>query len=172
MSSEERWKVIEEFPRYEVSDLGRVRHVQRQKPRKLQQNSYTWVGIWKDGRLRTVLVHVLMAKAFISNPHNLPFVDHINRNRHDNRLCNLRWISARNNCYNTTYCRGKLGVIGVTKSRNKFIARIGRSNKYLGTFNTIEEAELARLKAEHEIAGEFMTDVRKKRLDFLLSQTT
>lgn len=42
-------------------------------------------------------VHRLVAKAFIPNPNNYEQVDHINSNRQDNRVANLRWISRQDN---------------------------------------------------------------------------
>ena len=46
------------------------------------------------------LKHVLIAKQFLDNPNNLPFVDHINHNRVDNHLENLRWVSHSQNMFN------------------------------------------------------------------------
>ena len=47
-------------------------------------------------------LHRLIAEAFIPNPDNKPLVDHINRDRLDNRVENLRWVTYSENCKNRT----------------------------------------------------------------------
>ena len=41
--------------------------------------------------------HRIIAQQFIPNPNNLPFIDHVDRNRANNRVCNLRWVSCSDN---------------------------------------------------------------------------
>ena len=50
--------------------------------------------------------HRLIAEQFIPNPDNLPQVDHINHNRTDNRIENLRWVSCQMNCKNKSSHNG------------------------------------------------------------------
>lgn len=60
----------------------------------------------KDGYFRVNIrgkcyfLHRLIAEAFIENPNNNPVVDHINHNRQDNRIENLRWVTIKENAYN------------------------------------------------------------------------
>ena len=57
---------------------------------------YYQVGLNK----RTYLYHRILAKHFIPNPENLQEVDHIDRNRANNTLENLRWVSKSENLSN------------------------------------------------------------------------
>ena len=50
--------------------------------------------------------HILIAKQFLDNPNNYQFVDHINHNRADNHLENLRFATQLQNCFNKSSHRG------------------------------------------------------------------
>ncbi len=62
-------------------------------------------------------VHRLVAEAFIANPYNKPTVDHINRNRIDNSVENLRWATTLEQSINKEYHRVTITMID--KSTNK-----------------------------------------------------
>jgi len=90
--------------KYEINKFGQVRrkykngNISYLKP-YLHNNGYYGITIEKRKRKN---IHRLLAECFIPNPENLPFVDHINRNRQDNRLENLRWCSISDNNSNRT----------------------------------------------------------------------
>ena len=61
---------------------------------------YKAVSLRHNGIQKTHTVHRLVALHYIPNPHNLPFVDHINRDKLDNHVNNLRWVSPLKNQQN------------------------------------------------------------------------
>ena len=84
-------------------------------------------------------------------------IDHINGQRADNRLCNLREATHAQNCANIGFWRGR-PIKGVTFTRGRWQAqiRVGGKNIYLGLFDTEEEASAAYFAKAREVKGEFM----------------
>ena len=81
-------------------DLGNNRGLRKLKGMDIS-GGYKAVTLWKDGKpYQRWLVHRLVATAFIPNPDNKPYVDHINGNKLDNRAENLRWATQKENCNN------------------------------------------------------------------------
>jgi len=85
-------------------------------------------------------------------------IDHIDGNRVNNNIENLRESTTQQNSFNTgPQKNNKLGIKGVSKYGNKYIATIfiNGKRKYLGFFDTIEEAKLVREEAEIKLFKEF-----------------
>lgn len=93
------------------------------------------------------LIHRLIAQHFIPNPDKLPQVDHLDGNKQNNKLNNLRWVSISQNLRNKPWK-------GYTfdKRKNKFKSSIMRNGKqeFLGYFDTEEEARQSYLNSCEE----------------------
>ena len=94
------WKPVVGFEEhYLVSDSGQVWSLHRHKALKpkIDRYGYEVVGLSIKGKSYHRTIHRLVAQAFISNPDNLPTVNHINEDKTDNRAINLEWASIADN---------------------------------------------------------------------------
>lgn len=97
----EEYRKLREYPMYRIYNTGRIYSEYSKKfLKRFDDNSgYLQVTLFSGnnkGR-KTIKVHILVAKAFIPNPYNLPEVNHINCNKYDNRVSNLEWVSKHDN---------------------------------------------------------------------------
>lgn len=86
------------------------------------------------------------------------FIDHINNNRSDNRIENLRLATKSENNRNASLRKdNKFGLKGVTLKDGKFYSQItiNGKKKYIGSFNTPQEAHNAYAIKAKEVFGEF-----------------
>ena len=91
----EMWKKIEGFENYSVSSNGEIKNDKTGLVRKPQTYTKGYYSVRLNGK--NLLIHRLVAQAFIENPEQKPVVDHINGDRKDNRVCNLRWVTTAEN---------------------------------------------------------------------------
>jgi len=125
----EEWRPVQEWDAYEVSNLGRVRSVDRFvrsgrsgirfEPGKLLSPRNNYLGYHivtlRSGRLKklTPFVHRLVAKSFIKNPNAKPYVNHIDCDPSNNRAENLEWCTqAENLAHMDTLGRRVNGMTG------------------------------------------------------------
>lgn len=126
----EIWKEIPGYKGlYEVSNYGQIKSIERlekcgnktriRKARILKQSlrrGYLFVSLCKNGRKENVVIHRIVSLLFIPNPNNMSEVDHIDGNKINNKVSNLRWVTAKQNSNNlkapNTYIGKKLNKGG------------------------------------------------------------
>ena len=144
--------------RYDIHPDGRV-WSHRGKGKFLKLNNvqgYHSVSLCAGGGVKPVTrrVHIIAAAAYIPNPDGKPFIDHIDRDRANNSLDNLRWVTKQENNQNKTAHRDSgTGVVGVRYRSdlvtNPWIAQLSTNGKtYLEKFRTEAEAVACRRAME------------------------
>ena len=148
---DEIWRPIEGYEgSYEVSNLGRVRSLDRidtrgwrHKGRICKQTKnkrgYLLVSLWWGNRGKNVLVHRLVASAFIPNPDGFPCVNHKDECPQNNRVENLEWCTLE---YNIRYSMEK--IIATSRATHCVpVVQLTKSGVEVARFNSVTEAQLA-----------------------------
>ena len=146
---EEIWKDIDGYEGYQVSNLGRVRSLDRidsnNHPLKgvilkpyISNSGYLLVGLYKQQKRDRKLLHRLVAEAFIPNPDNKSEIDHINTIKTDNTVflnedgsinyekTNLRWTTRKENI-NNPLTKTKMQINARKPSKGKYGKKHHRS---------------------------------------------
>ncbi len=126
---------IPEFERYMINRCGKIYSKFSHRlltPIIDEEEGYETIGLRKNKISHKIYVHRLVALTFIENPHNLPFVNHMNGKKGDNRVENLEWITPSNNTQHAV-------DTGLLKSRpvEKWLNGV-----LLETYKSIREAAL------------------------------
>jgi hypothetical protein len=149
---------------YQVSNLGRIKGLpkvtsfgcrtkslsERILRPTISKRGYYVVSLSHCGKTRTLTIHRIIADAFIPNPENKRAIDHIDTNRLNNNLSNLRWCTDRENSNNPITleknrcnCK-KMWVNGVFDSRNnthyRKVAQYTRDGVLIKVWDSIKEA--------------------------------
>ncbi len=162
--NEEKWVDVFGFEKhFQVSNLGRVKSKNRtvifkngrsrfyksiiRKQHFNSKRGYMYVSFKVSGFTKTMSVHRVVAESFLGKQEGL-CVDHIDENKLNNRLDNLRWITNRENLTKALCKDGSPGVCW-HKLNNKYISSIYLNGKinHLGYFDSKEEASLSYKKA-------------------------
>jgi hypothetical protein len=103
----EEWRVIEEFPDYAVSSLGRVKRIKPDRYGRMLadiilpiigRNGYHFVNLHKDAKQHVKALHRIVCETFHgSAPSPKHHAAHNNGIPLDNRACNLRWATPSEN---------------------------------------------------------------------------
>ena len=98
----ETWKWIKGYEElYQISNFGRLKSFTRKKPciikPGISAKGYLRFTLWRNRKSKHFSVHVLVAKTFIPNPHNLPEINHKDGFKFNNCVENLEWVTSSQN---------------------------------------------------------------------------
>lgn len=161
----EIWAEIQGHEGYEVSSHGRIRSWKRQKGLGkgkgcewvIDKNSSPHIKSFNLTLSYATVqfhppeyVHRLVAKTFIPNPYQYTEIDHIDRNKANNHISNLRWCSRIENVLNTKIRKDNTsGYKGVRQTKTGWQACWSIHKKMMTKwFKTKEEAIVYRKKME------------------------
>ena len=163
---EEEYKIITGYENYSVSNFGNVKNNYTGRILKPGIDKKGYLFVILSGEIKkTFKIHRLVAQAFIPNLYK-PIVDHIDNDRANNCVDNLRYVTNQENIWNSKLSsRNKCNVKGVSwkKGMNKWQAAIcvdGKS-KYLGLFDNIDDAKKVRQEYANKIFGEYTNKCEK-----------
>lgn len=145
----EEWRAIADFPGYEVSNEGRVRSWRKPNSTELSKTPKLLKphrgGLYLYARMRlgkvakSVSIHRLVALAFLELPPGVPDdgslcwnVAHGNGNPEDNRLCNLRWATSKENAADKLI-HGTQPFTPGNKKRDPEMVRMAEEMRKVGT---------------------------------------
>ena len=134
------WTPIEGYgDKYEVSKFGEVRNKNtgRILKQKIERNGYVRVHLSDGKTAKSVLVHRIVATAFIPNPDNLPTVNHIDEDKTNNAVDNLEWCDMS---YQNSYGNG---AVSRNKAKERSVWQLSMDGEPIKRWESIKEAASA-----------------------------
>ena len=137
MSEVETFVEIEGFENYEVSNLGKVRNIKSGIMLKpwITKDGYLRHCLYKHNKRKNLLLHRIIATAFIDNPGKKPQVNHIDENKLNNDLSNLEWCTERENLIHGTRTKR------VAEKLSKKVIQLDLNDNVLNEFESMKQAE-------------------------------
>ena len=138
---------IIDYPNYLIYRDGKVfsKYTNKFMKEQTHKDGYKQIKLCKDGKSKLFLIHRLIGIHYLPNAENKETIDHINRNRSDNRVQNLQWATRKEQQENTgirkEYCINKNNTSGhkgicFHKSNKKWIFQKQGKNKIHKYFKT------------------------------------
>lgn len=168
------------FEDYEVSNFGNIRNKDKILKCSIQNRGYKYFQTRKDNKRSNHLIHHLVAEQFIGiRPENL-VIDHIDRNKLNNNVLNLRYVSQKENLKNCDRYREDIlesdlvkrhrimqNQYAIKSGHNKLIRRPRHTGQIYkrdnGTYRaiiTVNKIKYDKTLPTKEQAEQFITDTR------------
>lgn len=143
---DEIWKLIDDYPKYKISNYGRIKSINKKFDWKLMNpenhnGGYFRASLNKKGIRKRVFVHVLVAKAFIPKIKNKDFVNHIDEIKKNNYYKNLEWCTFQENINHgtATHRRSeKLKNVGGSRKAKK-VFQYSKENIFIRSYPSVQE---------------------------------
>lgn len=130
---------------YEVSSQGRIRNRKTLHIKTLHDDRRGYLGtcVKHNGKWLYLRAHRAVASTFIPNTHNKTTVNHINGNKHDNRVCNLEWNTQQENNVHSMNVLGNRERFQLTAKRtfSKIVSQYDYEGRLIATYKSTREAE-------------------------------
>jgi hypothetical protein len=125
----EEWKIAIED--YEISNLGNCRKKQKSGlyviiKGSIQNGGYRYFQLNRNGKRNNYMFHCLVAKCFIGERPEKYDIDHIDRNKLNNNLNNLRYVTHKENSFNHALVKDEIPQD--TPNRRKIIQKMWKEN--------------------------------------------
>ena len=134
------------FSNYYINIYGDIfRNNKKIKP-WISKQGYKCISLWVKNKQHNRSIHRLLGLTFIPNPKQSLQIDHIDRNKLNNDLSNLRWCCPRENCINKEYIYNPMTNskgISMSKSGLRYCVNLYREGKkiYKGSYLSLEIAK-------------------------------
>ncbi|ANY28833.1 HNH endonuclease [Lactococcus phage 4R15L] len=137
MTEVETFVKIEGFENYEVSNLGKIRNIKSGKILKpiLRRDGYLTHNLYGHNKQKHLLLHRILATAFIDNPEEKPCVNHIDENKLNNDLSNLEWCTVRENLVHGTRMKR------IAEKLSQKVIQLDLNDNVLNEFESMNQAE-------------------------------
>jgi hypothetical protein len=111
------FKDIDIWPGYAVDQEGNVKSPRNKLLKAGTKGNYKCIQVSIEGAPKWQYVHRLVAGAFIPNPNNKPYVNHIDGNKMNNTSSNLEWVTHKENMEH--YIKSVYGIDYISDSRKR-----------------------------------------------------
>jgi hypothetical protein len=163
LKNHEAYLTVKGFPIYEVSNFGNIRHKTTKEILKpgVNDKGYRCVNLSLNSKKQKFQLHRLVATTFLNNCDDKECVDHIDGNKLNNNLSNLRFATKQQNNFNRKKISGEMTSrhkgIHFSKEKNKYRAKIRHNgiDIHIGYFLNEDDASRAYNEKAKELFGDF-----------------